>query len=213
MSPKRSSSFPTKLKLLKASNLALLLACLLVGCGTPSAVTPKPDIHPVAVSNQRIQAETKQVKTLTGKSRAVTTALQGDLNSGNVAAAKIKAAQLQQIADEVDKHVVTLEELGKGQEKEIVSLGGQIETAHKNEQVLGDWKKANESVIEQVNKYWGLGAFAYGAKVLARHLLVLSLVLSVAGVLLYFFAPAVFAAIMAGFRLVTAFVKRLFTRR
>lgn len=164
----------------------------------------------MATSNQRIQAETKQVKTLTGRTRAVAKAIQTDLNTGKVTEAKAKVVELQRIADEVDQHVVTLEELGKGQQTQIVALGGQIDTAHKNEQAMADWKKANEPVITQVNKYWGLGAFAYGAKVLARHLLILGLILGVAGVVLWFFAPGVIKVVATGFSIIAAFLKRIF---
>lgn len=193
----------------RVSKLVLLLAsALILGCSTPAIVTPKPDVRPVATSNQKIQSETKQVKTLTGRSREVTKSLRADLEAGKIVEAKAKADQLQQIAEEVDQHVVTLEELGKGQEQEIVRLGGQIETSHKNEQALATWKKDNEDVVKQVNKYWGLGAFAYGFKVLFRHLFIAAIVLVVIGGLLWFFVPAAVPFI----RMIGAFFAGLFNK-
>ncbi len=48
---------------------ALLLAALLTGCASHATVTPKPDIHPVVVSNQQTRASIKTARKDIGDTR------------------------------------------------------------------------------------------------------------------------------------------------
>src|SRR2546430_6801107 len=127
--------------------------------------------------------------------------------------AKAQASEQQKVIQDQNKENEMLGQIASGQEKDIGTPSGQIEESHKNEQTLADWKKANEGVIEQVNKYWGLGAFAYGAKVLGRHLFWLSLIGGVAAIALLIFAPAVFGFLKtffgAALTVITSIISRI----
>jgi TolA-binding protein len=128
-------------------------------------------------------------------------------------AAKEKAIHEQKVQEENERRAVMAEDTVRQQSGQIGELGGQIEQAHKNEQALADWKKANEDTISQVNRYWGLGAFAYGAKVLARHLFWVSIIGGVAALALLIFAPAVFGFLKTLFetvlRVLTSVIRRI----
>ena len=70
---------------------------------------------------------------------------------------------------------------------------------------------AQAAVIKQVNSKWGLGAFAYGAKILARHLLILLAVVVGLGILvtvLGFLFPVFGAAL----KIAGAFIAAVFNR-
>lgn len=126
--------------------------------------------------------------------------------------AKEQAAEQQRVIEDQDKELAHLDQTALGQQNQIVALSDQIDTAHKNEQAAVAWRNKYEPVIEQVNKYWGLGAFAYGAKVLARHLLILVAVLGVAA-LAVFVLSFFFPVIGVFFKAAWALISRLFKRK
>lgn len=61
--------------------LYLLAAILLVGCTTPKGVTPKPDIKPVIVSNERTKKAITQARAQTKQVIESQTKVEGSLKS------------------------------------------------------------------------------------------------------------------------------------
>ena len=130
---------------------------------------------------------------------------------GYFAKAKEQAAEQQKVLEEQDRENSVLDQLAQGQRQEIVRLSTEIETAHKNELAAVAWRKSNEPVITQVNKYWGLGAFAYGFKVLSRHLFILLGVLAVLAAVLFALSFA-FPWIGTAFSTVLEFLRTIISR-
>lgn len=94
----------------------------------------------------------------------------------------------------------------------IVVLQGNIQKSHDNEVALAKYNAYAKPIIEQVNKYWGIGAFFYGFKVLGRHLFILAIVLvSIALILvvLSFIFPALGAFLRAAGAVIAAIFRRI----
>ncbi len=121
--------------------------------------------------------------------------------------AQSKAQEQQLVIEETDRENARLDQIAQGQQTQIITLSGQIDEHYKNEKKAIEYNQYAKPIIDQVNKWWGLGAFVYGAKVLSGHLLILALVISLAAGVLYALSFA-FPFIGLAFR----FVRRLFSR-
>lgn len=85
------------------------------------------------------------------------------------------------------------------------------QNATKESQQRANAQKALGDLSKQVNAYWGLGAFAYGTKVLLRHLFILAIV--GAGLALAVFVLSLFFPVIGvGISVVIGFLKRIFSR-
>lgn len=126
-----------------------------------------------------------------------------------LAAAKAKVDHNDQVLAEESRRAQQAEQTVAQQSSQIGTLSGQIETAHKNEQAAVEFNKYSKPIIDQVNSYWGLGAFLYGFKILARHLLILIAVLAVVA-LIVFGLSFVFPAIIPFIRMVGSFLASIF---
>jgi hypothetical protein len=211
----------------------LLASLVLVGCATPSGVTPKPDIRPVIVSHQKAQASVgksqKYVSQIKSSQAKVGESIQKAVSSLDkftgastaVEDAKKSLADAQNALSESQGYAAWADtELGNAWRYEadtgekITTLSGQIDQAHKHEQELADYEAKTKPVIDQVNKWWGLGAFVYGAKVLSRHLFILAAVVAVIALALFalsFFFPAIglaFGAVRGVLNKVVNIIKR-----
>jgi len=207
------------------NSLAALL--LLIGCATaPTGVTPKPDISPVRESQVKVQqsvGKTREYVTKTRASEAQTaesirkateslekyTGVNGAVDSAKTALkdaeAQIKAAQ--EYSQWADTELANAWKYSSDQKGQIDLLSGQIDVAHKNEETAVKYSLYAKPIIDQVNSYWGLGAFAYGFKVLSQHLFILMLVLGVVGVVVFFLFPAAIPLVAGLFGRMVSLVK------
>ena len=209
--------------------LLLISILCLSGCmSVPKGVTPKPDVAPVQQSVGKLQASTTKTREYVGKTkesqdqaidsvRKATESLEKYTGTdGAVASAKSSlvdatnqlesARQYNQWADTELANAWKYEGDAKQQ---ITVLSGQIDTAHANETVAVTAVEKWKPIIDQVNSWWGLGAFAYGFKRLASHLLILSLVLGALGVVVFFVFPAAIPVVVALFRKVSSMIGSL----
>ncbi len=193
----------------------------------PKGVAPKPDVAPVQQSVGKLQASTTKTREYVGKlkesSAQSTAAVQRAVNDLDRytgtdkiiedAKAQLKIAEDQQQlsnqyigwADGELANAWTYETQAGDQ---IKTLSGQIDTAHANETVAVGAVEKWKPIIDQVNKFWGLGAFAYGAKILARHLLILVVALVVFGGLAFIFARPLFTLIAMWFTVVISWFRK-----
>jgi hypothetical protein len=98
-----------------------------------------------------------------------------------------QASLAKQHADDTDKAVGVVKK--------------QIDDAHNREVALKKDNDKMKPVYDQVNSKWGLGAFAYGFKVLSRHLLIMAaviIVLIIGCVIAAAIFPEVLVPIFAG---------------
>jgi len=123
--------------------------------------------------------------------------------------AQAKAQEQELVIQETDQENARLDQIAQGQETQIVTLSGQIDQHYKNEEQAVKYNQYAKPIIDKVNSYWGLGAFAYGFKLLAKHLFVLGIVLAIVGVILWFFAPAALAAVGLAFRAVKGVLSKV----
>lgn len=134
-----------------------------------------------------------------------------DLTPDDRALLKLQVASLE---IDVDNALRALDTTEKARQELDAKLQEQTDKANKlvedNNRNVAKIKEQNE-IIDQVNSYWGIGAFAYGAKRLVKHLFILAAVLFGVGILL-FVANLFFPAIGAGIGIAFAFIRRLITR-
>ena len=126
--------------------------------------------------------------------------------------AQRQAVEQKQILDQTTEANAQLERIAVDQQNQINKLGDEIDKAHKNEEALAAYNAKAKPIIDQVNKYWGLGAFAYGLKVLARHLLILVAVLAVIALVVFglsFAFPALGAFIRTAGTVIAAFLRKI----
>ena len=218
-----------KLRLLLASSVCL---ALLVSCtALPKGLTPKPDIRPVQQSAAKVQASVGKSREYVSKLKAseagVTTSLgkvrraldqSGDSQSVRDAKVSLSQAEAQRkISDQyiqwADTELANAWKYGEDEKQQILTLSGQIDTAHENERVAVAAVEKWKPIIDQVNSYWGLGAFAYGFKLLANHLLILTLVLGAVGVVVFLLFPALLPVALGFFRGLSSGVGKLFRKR
>ncbi len=110
----------------------------------------------------------------------------------------------------------TIDELAQANEERQKVIDLQTKNLNETRQLAADQKK----IVDEVNKYWGLGAFVYGAKRLGWRLLIVAVILSILGFALNLFVPALqplFAGIV-GFIVkipgrIARFVTGLFRRK
>ncbi len=79
----------------------------------------------------------------------------------------------------------TIDDLAQENESRQKIIDLQTKNLNESRQEAADSKK----IVDEVNKYWGLGAFLYGAKRLGWRLLLVAIGLSVIGFLLNMFVP------------------------
>jgi hypothetical protein len=125
--------------------------------------------------------------------------------------AKEQAIEQQSVIEAQNRENERLDQLGQGQQTQITDLSGQIEKAHKNEQDLARYNAYAKPIIEQVNRWWGIGGILYGFKVLSRHLFILIAVLAVLAVGV-FALSFVFPAIMPFIRMTGSFIGMFFRK-
>lgn len=109
-----------------------------------------------------------------------------------------------QRATESENHV-------KETDDKLVTLNGDIKKAHDNEKILAAENDKMRPVYEKCNRWWGIGAIAWGFGRLFRNLLITAVALAVlAGVLwgLSFFFPV----IAVGVKLAWGFVRSIGSR-
>lgn len=130
--------------------------------------------------------------------------------------AKEQALEQQKVIEDQNKENGVLDQLAKGQQKQIVTLSGQVDKSYENEKELARYNAYAKPIIDQVNSMWGIGGIIYGFKVLSKHLFILLAVLAglaLAIFVLSFFFPFIGAFIrMAGSWLATIF-RRLTKKR
>lgn len=211
--------------------LASLALCLSIcSCaGLPKGLTPKPDIRPVQTRVEQAHASVGRARTNLSKEREseqrVSDSLRkakadlgraGDSQAVKDAQASLQEAEKQRLVslqyrEWADTELASswryLDE-AKGQ---IVTLGTAIDKSHENERVAVAAVEKWKPIIDQVNSFWGLGAFAYGAKRLASHLFILVLVLGVGGAILFFVFPAAIPFVVGIFRGITSTIGRVFS--
>ena len=198
----------------------------LLGCSTPTGVTPKPDIRPAVVSHQQAQASVEKSRTyvtqikssqakvgesiqqavsdldkFTGTSTAI------DDAKKSLAVAQQDLVKSQEYAAWADTELANAWRYETDVGVKLTDLGKQIDTAHAHEEDLAKYEAYSKPIVDQVNKYWGLGAFIYGFKILAKHLFILGIVVGVIALALFalsFFFPIIGVALGA--------VKSVFSR-
>lgn len=129
-----------------------------------------------------------------------------------MAQAKVKVEQQDKVLKEESRRAQQAEQTVSQQSGQIGKLGGEIDTAHKNESAAVEFNKYSKPIIDQVNSYWGLGAFLYGFKVLARHLLILAAVLIVAALIVFglsFAFPPIGAFLRTAGEVIAAFIRKI----
>lgn len=119
----------------------------------------------------------------------------------------VQASQQQPTRAELKQTIEHIINLSHQQEQDLNSVKAQLDTTQKNlndaqtveipklkNQIASQATElANDKIIvDQVNSRWGLGAFAYGFKMLFKHLLIMIAVLAVVAIgilVLSFFFP------------------------
>lgn len=208
--------------------LSLCAALLLIGCATaPKGLTPKPDVRPVQESVAKAQASIGKTREdvvrlkqsqekasdalkrandyldkFTGASQAVSDARK------ELDVVRAETDQARKYTDWADTELANAWKYETDAGERISVLSGQIDVAHQNEATAVAYSLKAKPVIDQVNSYWGLGAFAYGFKILARHLLIVALVLGVGGALLFIFARPVITLVATWFTVVISWFRK-----
>lgn len=104
---------------------------------------------------------------------------------GYMELAKQKAIQQEQVIDDINKENEILDQIAQGQRNQIINLSDQIDRSHKNEEELAKYNAYAKPIVEQVNKWCGLGAFGYGIQKLSKCLFMLIAVLAGVAVALF----------------------------
>ena len=85
-----------------------------------------------------------------------------------VQSARQKAYEQQRVIEEENRENEKLDQIAQGQQTQIIDLSGQIDKSHNNEIELSKYNSYAKPIIEEVNKWCGLGAFGYGIKKLSH---------------------------------------------
>lgn len=185
--------------------IAIVLALhAFVGCSAaPIKINPLPDVAAVRSSNTETRRHIKQTQEhIENVDQDITKLLllarapvrDGAADpvelllhaQGEIAFAKNAAAQSAKTAALTETRALVAE--------------AQVKTEHDELQRCADENAAMRPIVEQVNKWWGIGGIAYGFVRLGKHLLILAAVIVALGVALFvlsFFFPVVGVAFKA----------------
>jgi hypothetical protein len=132
-----------------------------------------------------------------------------------VQAAKQKAYEQQRVIEDSNRENEILDQLAKGQRNQIVDLSGQIDKSHENEVKLAKYNEYAKPIVEQINKWCGLGAFSYGIKKVS-HCIIWGIV-GIAGLVIVVVVIGLLTgslpAILGFFRTAWGFVTGIFRRK
>jgi hypothetical protein len=131
-----------------------------------------------------------------------------------VQAAKQKAHEQQKVIEESNRENEILDALAQGQRTQIETLSGQVDRSHNNEIELAKYNAYAKPIVEQVNKWCGLGAFSYGIHRLSKCFMwgLFGVVGVVVIVLVIGLLTGTFPAIVGFFKTAWGFVVALFRR-
>ena len=149
-----------------------------------------PSTAPIAQATQQTRAHVSSARS---KAKAIETTVAKEPASETTETLKLQVHELETNLDDALSSLDTTE-------KARLDLDGQLrdQTAKANK-LADDYDTTQQQlakqkvIIDQVNSHWGLGAFAYGFKVLFRHLIILAVVLiglGIAVTILSFIFPA-----------------------
>lgn len=175
---------------------------LAAGCASPPRVAPRfaqPSTAPIAQAHQAAQRRVQAARVIVKQIGVECPAAKAQIEA---LGAELDGAQVDLLASENAR--VTLDAELKAQTDKANGLAA-------NYDKLSEANQALKKTVDQVNRYWGLGAFGYGFKRLVRHLFVLMIILAVVAAALFalsFFFPVIGVAFSAA----ATFVKSIFAR-